>query len=219
MRTPHTLVITSHTDPRSLTHHVASEIARTTSAWGTVEVADLAAEGFDPRFSQADRATYVGQAPVPEDVVAEQARIDRASDLVMVFPVYWWSMPALFKGWVDRVFIDGWAFDHQYTDGARPLLQRLTAHLVPVAASDEGLYERHGYETVLRTQVEHGLLDYCGIARGSSSFVYDSEDPSHDVRARSVERAVAALRSWYELRYGLARADRRAATVGHAGDS
>jgi NAD(P)H dehydrogenase (quinone) len=202
MAAPHTLVVTSHADPRSLTHHVAAEAERVAARWGTVEVADLATEGFDPRFSRDDRTTYLGTAPAPQDVVAEQARVDRASDLVMVFPVYWWSMPALLKGWIDRVFISGWAFDHDELTGTRPRLHGLTTHVIPVAASDEGLYARHGYESALRTQIEHGLVDYCGSARGSFTFVYGSEDPSDDVRARSVERAVAALRSSYEVRYG-----------------
>ncbi len=52
----------------------------------------------------ADHAVHRGQASPPADVLAEQARIDRADTLVLVYPIYWWSMPALLKGWIDRVF-------------------------------------------------------------------------------------------------------------------
>jgi NAD(P)H dehydrogenase (quinone) len=38
-----------------------------------------------------------------EDVQREMQRIERNEATVMVFPVYWWSMPALLKGWIDRV--------------------------------------------------------------------------------------------------------------------
>nr|VUD28973.1 NAD(P)H oxidoreductase YRKL [Raoultella sp. NCTC 9187] len=47
----------------------------------------------------------------PAEVVAEQSRIDKADALVLVFPVYWWSMPGLLKGWIDRVFSNGWAYE------------------------------------------------------------------------------------------------------------
>jgi putative NADPH-quinone reductase len=49
------------------------------------------------------------RATPPADVLAEQARIDRADALVLVFPIYWWSLPGLLKGWIDRVFVNGWA--------------------------------------------------------------------------------------------------------------
>jgi NAD(P)H dehydrogenase (quinone) len=210
----HTLVVTAHSDPRSLTHHVAAEVAKAAADWGTVEHADLAAEGFDPRFVQDDRATYQGRGPMHDDIVAEHVRLDRATDVVLVFPVYWWSMPALLKGWIDRVFINGWAFDHDPQQGLRPRLQHLTFHVVPVAASDEGLYERHGYEKALRTQVEHGLVDYCGGSLGSFTFVYDSEDPAPDLRAERIERAVSDVRASYALRHGADRPTAGTVAVG-----
>jgi NAD(P)H dehydrogenase (quinone) len=96
-----TLIVTTHPDPDSLTHHLAQRLAqelRSTSDSTSVEVADLAAEGFDPRYTLADRHTYRVGGDFTPDVAAEQERLDRATDLVLVFPVYWWSAPALLKG-------------------------------------------------------------------------------------------------------------------------
>ncbi len=110
----HTLIVTSHPNPDSLTHTVAARIRDgITSARpaATVEMADLASEGFDPRFTQADLNGHQRRQPFPDDVLAEQARLDRADTLVLVFPVYWWAMPAQLKGWIDRVFSNGWAYD------------------------------------------------------------------------------------------------------------
>lgn len=96
----------------SFSYAVAAKVAEgVTASGGSYEIADLAAEGFDPRFSAADIAAHLREGPSPEDVVAEQAQIDRADALVLVYPVYWWSMPGLLKGWVDRVFSNGWAYD------------------------------------------------------------------------------------------------------------
>lgn len=188
-----TLIVTAHPDPDSLTLHLARRLRDALPA-GSTELADLAAEGFDPRFTLADRQTYRTGADTPPDVVAEQQRIDRATDLVLVFPVWWWSAPALLKGWIDRVFVNGWAFDVGPEGGMRRNLGRLTVHLVPIAGDDAGVYERHGYGDAFRTQIEHGIVDYCGSRRGVTVFVHESESDDASVRERAVASAVDAVR-------------------------
>jgi NAD(P)H dehydrogenase (quinone) len=204
----HTLLVVANPEGGSLTHHLAGQLEEALSCWGPVEVADLARESFDPRFTVDDRLVYQGLGALPVDVQAEHERLERATDLALVFPVYWWSMPSLLKGWVDRVFVNGWAFDYDPEQGLQPKLQHLTTHLLPVAASDAGLYERHGYGQALRTQLEHGLVDYCGSLRGTTAFVYDSEDVSEEVRTRRVHEAVRAVTDFYR--------DRAAAAAGDA---
>jgi NAD(P)H dehydrogenase (quinone) len=188
----HTLLVAAHPDPRSLTHHVLGRLEAALQP-GSVEVADLAGERFDPRFTPADRRAYHEGGDYPADVKAEHRRLERATDLVLVFPVYWWSMPALLKGWIDRVFVNGWAFEHSPATGLRPRLQNLTTHLLPIAGDDVGTYERHGYESALRTQIEHGIVDYCGSRRGSTAFIYRSEQLSPETTVRSVDHAVRTI--------------------------
>ena len=158
-----------------------------------MEVADLAAEGFDPRFGPADRHTYRVGGDFPEDVAREQRRLDAAEHLVLVFPVYWWSMPALLKGWIDRVFVNGWAFDVGQAGALRRNLGRLTVHLLPIAGDDASVYERHGYGEALRTQIEHGIVDFCGAKRGVTVLIHESEQEDSEARAASVDRAVEAV--------------------------
>ncbi|MFE4640790.1 NAD(P)H-dependent oxidoreductase [Streptomyces sp. NPDC056730] len=188
----HTLLITAHPEPESLTHHVLGRL-ETALHPTSVEVADLSAERFDPRFTLADRRAYQEGRDYPADIVREHRRLERATDLVLIFPVYWWSMPALLKGWIDRVFINGWAFEYSPASGLRPGLQSLTTHLLPIAGDDAGAYERHGYEAALRTQIEHGIVDYCGSRRGATAFVHESEQASSEVTTESVDRAVRII--------------------------
>jgi len=183
-----TLIVTAHPDQASLTVGIAQQLLEALKP-GKAAVADLADEGFDPRFSLADRACYRGDGETPADVVREQVRLDAADHLVLVFPVYWWSMPALLKGWIDRVFINGWAFSIDES-GTRRNLGKLTVHLVAVAGDDAGTYERHGYEQAIRTQIEHGIVDYVGAQRGSVAFVHESEQDDADARQALVEDAV-----------------------------
>lgn len=172
----HALIVVAHHDPRSLTHALAGQIAQGLSACGhSFEIADLHSEGFDPRFTAADLAVHHRESLPPPDVLSEQARIDRADALVLVYPVYWWAMPALLKGWIDRVFSNGWAFDFASDAKLEKKLGRLRVHLVGVGGADAGTYERHGYGAAMKAQIDHGIFDYCGATVGSSTLLLESE--------------------------------------------
>jgi len=174
----HSLIVVAHPDPASLTHAVAARIGRAITgadARNTVTVADLAAEGFDPRFNTADIGLFKQGATVPADVAAEHARVDAADTLVLVYPLYWWSFPALLKGWIDRVFTQGWA----YADGAdgkvEKKLQRLQVHLVGIGGAGAEMIERRGYGAAMKTQIDMGIFDYCGATVRSSTLLLDAD--------------------------------------------
>lgn len=163
----HALVVLSHPDPASLTHAVAEEISKGIHAADpahSTEIADLAAEGFDPRFNVTDLAMFRKEIPLAGDVAAEQARIDRADALVLVYPIYWWSMPGLLKGWIDRVFTNGWAYDENPSMKMVKKLQHLPVHLVAIGGADMRTYARHGYFGAMKTQIDHGIFDFCGAS-------------------------------------------------------
>ncbi|NTJ65647.1 NAD(P)H-dependent oxidoreductase [Agrobacterium rhizogenes] len=168
----HALIVVAHPNPDSFSHRIAAEVAEGVTASGAAfEIADLAAEGFDPRFTAADIAAHLREGPSPEDVVAEQARIDRADALVLVYPVYWWSMPGLLKGWIDRVFSNGWAYDEMPGDRPVKRLRHLRIHLIAIGGATMRTYARHGYFGAMRTQIDHGIFGYCGAPVMSSELL------------------------------------------------
>lgn len=160
----HALIVVSHPDPESLTHAVARSFAQGVAQSGdhTTEIADIAAEGFQPAFNQSDRSAYLLQKPLPSDVVREQARLDRADALVLIYPVYWWSFPGQLKGWIDRVFSNGWAYDEAPDGTLGKRLGRLAVHLIGIGGADGATYARRGYDQAMRTQIDHGIFDFCG---------------------------------------------------------
>ncbi|MGH8383427.1 NAD(P)H-dependent oxidoreductase [Pseudomonas sp.] len=174
----HTLIVVAHPEPESLTHAVASQIVRGINMAGqqhTFEVADLAQEGFDPRFTPGDLSVHRRKALPSADVRVEQARIERADALVLVYPVYWWAMPALLKGWIDRVFSNGWAFDFSPQSALIKKLSHLSVHLVGIGGADTATYTRHGYSAAMKAQIDHGIFDYCGAQVLTSKLLLDSE--------------------------------------------
>lgn len=131
------------------------------------EVADLRAEGFDPRITTEDEPAWGNQRKVySPEVLAEQARIARNDAIAFVFPVFWWSFPATTKGWIDRVWNYGWAYgDHKLT-------QR-KALLVAVNAGDAAQYAKRGYDVAMRTQLLTGTMGYCGIDDVALEFLFE----------------------------------------------
>lgn len=175
----HALIVVAHPDQASLTHAVAAQVAEGiagSSPQHSFEMVDLAAEGFDPRFTQTDIAVLHNAAEPSPDAAAEQARIDRADALVLVYPVYWWSFPGLLKGWIDRVFTQGWAYEDDADGKLIKKLQRLQVHLIALGGANQRTYARHGYFGAMKTQIDHGIFGYCGAHVATSELLLPSDE-------------------------------------------
>ncbi|NMR21362.1 NAD(P)H-dependent oxidoreductase [Cellulomonas fimi] len=125
------LIVYAHPEPTSFSAamlRVAREALE--GAGHEVEVSDLYAEGFDPtagrhdfldvadpdRFHyQSEQAHAAATGTFAPDIVREQERVARADLLLFVFPLWWGGVPAILKGWFDRVLAYGFA----YEDGMR----------------------------------------------------------------------------------------------------
>ncbi|WP_449278903.1 NAD(P)H-dependent oxidoreductase [Leucobacter sp. GX24907] len=195
----HALVVVSHPFTGSFSHAMANQvIAGLTEAGHTAELADLAAEGFDPRFTFEDYETYKRQTgPVPDDVRAEQQRIERADALVFAFPVYWWSLPGLLKGWFDRVFTGGWGYGSG-PDGQTSNLGGIDVHLLAMTETSIERYERRGYREAIRTQIESGIFGYCGGEVCTAELFPITEEnyaERHLARAQEIGASVFAPRT------------------------
>lgn len=174
----HALIVISHPVKESFTHALAAEVAKGVAEAGqqhTIEFPDLAAEGFDPSFKAQDHAYLKGDAELPADVVAEQKRLERADAVALVYPIYWWSFPALLKGWIDRVFTLDWGYGSGNDGKPVRRLEKFRFHLIGNGDSSIRTYARHGYWGAMRTQIDHGIFDYCGATVVTSEVLPTSE--------------------------------------------
>ena len=118
----HVYVVFAHPSKRSFSRSVLDAFTKGLKEAGhSYDVADLYQMAFQ---SEMDEAQYLRETsgspelPVPPDVEEEQAKINRADGLVLIYPVWWSDCPAKLKGWFDRVFTCGYAYVYDVA-GAR----------------------------------------------------------------------------------------------------
>ncbi|TCL08413.1 NAD(P)H dehydrogenase (quinone) [Shimia isoporae] len=187
----HVLTVLDHPNPNAFSAAAAQAFMRGAQAAGhSTELADLNAEGFNPLWSLADIKNTT-----PPDVLAEQARIARADAICLVFPLFWWGMPAMTKGWVDRVFRWGWAYDQ--LDDPETSLQRARSGVLLVPAggrSDE--IKNEGYLEALETAWIKGTFGYFGLSPRKLEVLYGATG--------SDARRAALLEQSYKIGFTLA---------------
>jgi Flavodoxin-like fold len=68
--------------------------------------------------------------------------------------------PANSRGWIYRVFLNGWAYDEAPDGTLGKRLTRIDVYLIGIGGADGGTYTRHGYDKAMRTQIDHGNSTY-----------------------------------------------------------
>lgn len=185
----HILTVVAHPRPASFTHAVAAAFARGAAQAGhVVEIADLHAQGFDPLGPSAAQT----QGYPPPDIRAERARIDRADGLCLVFPLHWYAMPAMLKGWIDRVWTQAWAFD-DIADPPRSLQRPRPGLLLIPAGADPATWATPGLDRAMGVIWRTGTFAHFGLSPLEVTYLGSTEGPP-DHRARLLAEAESAGR-------------------------
>jgi NAD(P)H dehydrogenase (quinone) len=105
------LVVYCHPVPTSFVAAVLERVmAGLERAGAEVRLSDLYADGFDPAFSAAEHAHHLDSGPDPS-LAGAAADLMWCDTLVLVYPTWWSGQPAMLKGWIDRVWVKGVAWD------------------------------------------------------------------------------------------------------------
>ena len=128
-------IVYAHPEPRSLNGALKDLAVETLTGLGhTVEVSDLYAMGWKAQADGADfldradpgRLSYARESghafaagTQTPDVTAEQEKLLWSDAVILQFPLWWFSMPAILKGWVDRVYAYGFAYGVGQHEGER----------------------------------------------------------------------------------------------------
>lgn len=113
------LVVYCHPSCNSFTYQVKEAFLKGLSDAGhEYTVSDLYGMNFNPVFSEAEylrEAFYDFSAPIPEDVIAEQDKINNSDAIAFIYPDFWTDAPALLAGWFQRVWTYGYAYGDNRT--------------------------------------------------------------------------------------------------------
>jgi NAD(P)H dehydrogenase (quinone) len=116
-------IVYAHPSEDSFTRQVRDRfIAGLESAGHSYILSDLYRMNFRTDMSEAEyfrEAHYRRELPVPEDVAAEQAKINASDAIVFIYPVFWSDAPAKLVGWFDRVWTYGFAYGNSGASGRR----------------------------------------------------------------------------------------------------
>lgn len=153
------LLVQANSAPDSLCSALAEAYVAGAQASSDCRRIDLANLEFDPVL----HAGYRGEQPLEPDLQRAQADILWADHLVWVYPNWWGSMPALLKGFFDRVLTPGFAFRHRPNSALwDKLLVGRTAELL-VTMDTPGWYYRWIWHRPGHQQMKHTILGYCGV--------------------------------------------------------
>ena len=154
-------VIVGHPAADSWCGALADSYAAAARAGGhEVRMVHLAQLDFDPSLHEGYRQI---QALEP-DLLAAQATVAWAEHLVIAYPIWWGSVPALLKGFLDRILLPGFAF--KYRPGRafpEQLLRGRSAQLL-VSMDTPPWYFRWVYRMPGIVQLKKTTLEFCGIA-------------------------------------------------------
>jgi NAD(P)H dehydrogenase (quinone) len=160
-----------------------------------VMATDLYREGFDPTMSPAERRGYY-QMPYDDAAVSSYtAALRRVDAIIFCFPHWWFSMPAMLRGYFDRVWVPGIAFQHDLKGGRiTPLLNRIRIFGVVTTYGSSWWITRIMAGDPGRKVLMRALKPMCG--RGVRSFYlahYDMDRSTPSSRQAFIERVRAVV--------------------------
>jgi putative NADPH-quinone reductase len=154
------LIINGHPNPQSYNYALADAYKKGASKnKAQIEQINIADLDFNPNLQFG----YNKRIDLEPDLVRSIEKIKNAEHIVWFFPMWWYSMPALMKGFIDRTFLPGITF--QPEEGkALPdkLLKGKTARIV-ITSDSPKWYDRFFMHRPAINQFKKGTLEFCGI--------------------------------------------------------
>jgi NAD(P)H dehydrogenase (quinone) len=168
------LIIYAHPNSGSLNHFFKNTIIESLEKSGQqIVVRDLNEINFNPVLSLQDmQGQRIGQ--VADDVKIEQDFISWADQIIFIYPIWWTGMPAIMKGYIDRVFSYGFAY--RYDQGIQKgLLTGKQTIIINSHGKSNAEYKTMGMDKALTLTSDTGIFNYSGLEI-KHHFYFDKAD-------------------------------------------
>ncbi len=94
----------------------------------TYQVIDLYQEQFDPVFHASELKHFSKGETPSQQVKNYQNMLKNSTELIFIFPIWWYSTPAILKGFLDKVLLKNFA----YTEDSKGIMTGLLTHIKKV---------------------------------------------------------------------------------------
>ncbi|WP_291286886.1 NAD(P)H-dependent oxidoreductase [Flavobacterium sp.] len=162
------LIINGHPNSSSFNFAIAESYLKGVLASKTeVDTITIAKLNFNPNLQFG----YQKRTELEPDLLEAWEKIKKADHLVWIHPVWWGGLPAITKGFIDRLFLPGMAF--QYRENSvwwDKLLKGKTAHII-TTLDQPGWYYRFFYARPSVNQLKKTVLEFCGVQPVKVSYI------------------------------------------------
>lgn len=136
-----TVVVFNHPYEESYCNALLTSVTKGLQKAGhEVDVMHLDKDGFNPAMTAEDLRAFVAHQPTDPQVIDYTERLKTADHLIFIFPIWWDIMPAMTKGFIDRVLSPGVAYDHHPRGfGLVPLLKSLKSITIITTMNKPGI--------------------------------------------------------------------------------
>lgn len=180
------VIVNGHPDSQSFCSALSEAYAegvRSTDA--QIRKIELSRLRFEPNL----KFGYRQRTELEEDLIEAQKLISWADHLVFVYPTWWGAMPAILKGFIDRVFLPGFAFKYRENSNLwDKLLTGKSAHLI-VTSDTPSWYNRLIYRRAGLLVMKRNILQFCGITPVRITELGPIKPASPELRAKWLEKA------------------------------
>lgn len=188
-----TLIIYAHPNSKSFNHAILETTqAALTAAGDEVRVRDLYAQKFQPVLGAEDFIAMGNGAP-QADVQEEQAHIKWADKIIFIYPMWWGDRPAILKGYIDRVFTNGFAYE--YNPAPRGLLDPRKALVIQTVGGPDEWYPEGSLDALNKAMVEWSL-EWAAIKPVAVKTLFAVPFVTDDARHQMLEEIKAVVKGF-----------------------
>lgn len=159
-------IIYAHPNPWSYNKAILDNVLIALEEAGhRVDLLDLYYDDFNPVMTKYDLGAATKQKPVDPKIHEYQKRIENADHLIFIFPIWFESVPAILKGYIDKVFSNGWAY--KSVKGKKMPVGQLTylnATVITTMGVSKSVY-RLFFNNAVKGVLINGCLSFCGVQR------------------------------------------------------
>lgn len=183
------LIVIAHPSKKSLSYQIKERLSnKYVKSGDQVKIRDLYEMNFYPVLT-SDELKYLKEGKTCPDISVEQAYIEWADQITFIYPLWWNAFPAILKGYIDRVFTNGFAF-RITENGLEGMLKNKKVNLITSAGmSQEALKKSNVFESLKVTQ-DHGVFEFCGMEVLKHEYITESTSLSDEEKEEVVERLV-----------------------------